>query len=230
MTPIVRALPLALLLVTGVASVASAGIADWISWLEELSGPGPFHGYTVSFDRLACWSEAVGGGSLEARSTFGADRLDPCRGGRDTDRGRVRAYLSVELGRYESSRNVLAPQPEADAFHVGLTRSSVLVFGRLANGLEAGAGVGFNRFSGEGLRGDEYSFTRVSLPLRVRVLPGMWVNPQARFARAIHLNAGFDRLPSTFEAADFNQVGAFREEGESLASVYVAVDVLSLIR
>jgi hypothetical protein len=229
MTRRLRLSLLTLALSLSAAAPAAAGIADWISWIEELSGPGPFHGYTASVDRLVCWSEPLGGGPLERSSTIGAGRTDPCRAGRDAGERRVRAYLSVELGRYKSSRNVLAPQPESDEFQVGLTRTSVMVFGRLAPGLEAGAGLGFNRFSGDGLR-ESYSFTRVSVPLRVRVLPGMWVDPGSRFARAIHLNAGFDRLPSSFDAADFGQVGPFREEGESLASVYVGVDVLSLIR
>src|SRR5688500_4173701 len=107
MTPPLRIVLLTLTVTLAAASPAAAGIADWLAWIEELSGPGPFHGYTASVDRLACWSEPIGGGPLQRSSTIGAGRLDPCRAGRDAGERRVRAYLSVELGRYKSSRNVL---------------------------------------------------------------------------------------------------------------------------
>jgi hypothetical protein len=181
-------------------------------------------------DRVVCWAErADGGGPLRRGSAF--DRRGPqsCLAGNDTREDRLRAYLAVELGWYRSSRNVLAPQPELDDAQVGLRRTNVLFFGRLANGVEAGAGIGLNRFSGEGLRGEEFGFTRVSLPLRVRLVPGMWIERTAPLARVVQLNLGFDRLPSTFEASDFNQAGPFREEGESLASVYVGVDALAIV-
>ena len=98
----IRRLRIALLALTvtlAAAAPAAAGIADWISWIEELSGPGPFHGYTVSVDRIVCWAErADGGGPLRRGSAF--DRRGPasCLAGNDTREDRLRAYLAVELG------------------------------------------------------------------------------------------------------------------------------------
>jgi hypothetical protein len=209
------------------ARPASAGLGDWLSWLEELSGPGPFHGPTVTFDRLACWSEPVGGGRVE-RVAF-ADHADPCRNGADRERRRVRAYLSLELARYHSSENALAADPRADEAQVALTRLNAIVFARVAQGVEVGGGLGVNRFSGQGSEGD-YAFTRIALPLRVRVRPGMWVAPESRWSRFVHVNVGFDRFPSTFDAADFKERGTFHQEGESLATVYLGFDVLSVLK
>jgi hypothetical protein len=210
------------------ARPASAGLGDWLGWLEEMSGPGPFHGPTVSFDRLACWSEPASGGRVE-RVAF-ADHADPCRNGADRERRHVRVYLSVELAHFTSSRNVLAREPEADDSQVGLTRLNALVFARVAQGVEVGGGLGINRFSGQGASGQDFGFTRLTLPLRVRVRPGMWVAPESRWSRLVHLSVGFDRLPSTFDAADFGQQGTFHEEGESLATAYIGFDVLSVLK
>jgi hypothetical protein len=215
-------------LVAVTARPASASLGDWLGWLEELSGPGPFHGPTVTFDRLACWSESVGGGPVE-RVAF-ADRADPCRNGADRERRHVRAYLSIELAHFRSSRNVLAENPESDDAQVGLTRVNALVFARVVQGVEVGGGLGFNHFGGKGAAGDDFGFTRVTLPLRVRVRPGMWVAPESRWSRLVHFSVGFDRLPSAFDAADFGQQGSFRESGESLATAYVGFDVLSVLK
>jgi hypothetical protein len=223
-----RPVTFGVLLLALTARPASAGLGDWLGWLEGMSGPGPFHGPTVSIDRLACWSEPAGGGRIE-RVGF-VDRSDPCRNGADRQRRRVRAYLSVELARFRSSRNVLARDPEADEAQVDLTRLNALVFARVAQGLEVGGGLGINRFSGEGATGEDFGFTRLTLPLRVRVRPGMWVAPESRWSRLVHFNVGFDRLPSTFTAADFGQQGPFREEGESLATAYIGFDVLSVLK
>jgi len=225
---VLRSLVLGIVLVVLTARPASAGLGDWLGWLEGMSGPGPFHGPTVSFDRLACWSEPAGGGRVE-RVAFG-DHADPCRNGADRERRRVRAYVSVELAHFRSSRNVLARDPEADAAQVGVTRLNALVFARVAQGLEVGGGLGLNRFSGDGANGESFGFTRLTLPLRVRVRPGMWVAPESRWSRLVHFSVGFDRLPSTFEAADFGQQGPFREEGESLATAYIGFDVLSVLK
>lgn len=210
------------------ARPASAGLGDWLSWLEELSGPGPFHGPTVTFDRLACWSEPAGGGKVERVGLAG--RPDPCRNGADREGRRVKAYLSIELARFSSSRNALAPDPRADDAQVGLTRLNALVFARVVQGVEVGGGLGINHFDGTGAQGQEFGFTRVTLPLRVRVRPGMWMAPESRWSRVVHFSVGFDRLPSTFDAADFKQDGPFRVEGESLATVYIGFDVLSLLK
>ena len=228
MRAVIRPILFCAVLLALTARPASAGLGDWLGWLEELSGPGPFHGPTVSIDRLACWSSPAEGGPVE-RVPFG-DRTDPCRNGSDRDRRQVRAYLSVELARFRSARNVLAPEPEADDAQVGLTRINALVFARVVQGVEVGGGLGINRFSGEGAAGQDFGFTRLTLPLRVRVRPGMWVAPESRWSRLVHFSVGFDHLPSTFDAADFGQQGSFREEGESLATAYIGFDVLSVLK
>jgi hypothetical protein len=201
------------LVVLLVAGVPRDALAFW-GIFERLSGPGPFWGYQFSFDRLFCVMKSgpdgqAGWTHIEGR---GAD-ADAIACMSDTDR--VRAFVSVEFTDVKSG--------ETDQFPHAVAWRGLrpIIFYRLHESLDAGVGVGLNRFSGTG-----FGFSRFSVPIRLRVYaPGL--KSGSRW-RAINLAVQADFLPQKFTTTDFLAPPGPDMGNEVVPSLFLNVDVLRL--
>src|SRR5436190_2677914 len=108
--------------------------AGWWAWLEELSGPGPFHGWGLSTPVL-CTSD---GDIVSCRS-----RSESRRPKRLVVLGIARLGSGDNL-RFKDERN------PGDRREVHLTQVSGSYLFRLHPAVDVGAGAGMMRFSGEG--------------------------------------------------------------------------------
>ena len=195
-----------------VACVPRDALAFW-GWIEDLSGPGPFWGYQFSFDRLFCVMKAGDTGQAGWTRISSGDDANAVACMSDSDR--VRAFLSVE---YTDAKSGETDQfPHAVAWR-GLRP---MLFYRLHESIDAGVGLGLNRFSGTG-----FGFWRFSLPMRARVYaPGL--KSGSRW-RAINLAVQADFLPQKITTADFLAPAGPDMGNEVVPSVFVNVDVLRL--
>jgi hypothetical protein len=214
---------LVVLLVASVPATASAGI------IERLSGPGPFVGFQLPFDRLVC-AVRTAGGELTTGDVRGGpeDANLACATDGAGDPMRVRAYVSAEFTWAHSG-----PFTESGDDFPDVTFTSVkpILFLRLHENFDAGIGVSANRFSGTGFTGGDFGFWRFSVPMRGRIT-WPWLSPGSRW-RAVHVAVQADYFPGRFTGADFGARpgtagAAFEEENEVVKSWFVSVDVLRL--
>ncbi len=195
----------------------------WLTWIDELSGPGPFDGYVLT-------------GEVLCVGTLTDDDVQRLRSGGDgtlthirwcePDRQNTAMALVVEFGRW-SDKNRPGGRYE------GLTQLTVgeviayfplhRVFGKAvrpnpwSRSVELGAGLGFFAFSGSTVQENEW--WRAAIPLRVRFMPSELFFSQSdsrsraerlrrRLLQALQIRAGFDFIPGRMEFA-----GAFKGGG-----------------
>jgi len=195
-----------------VACVPRDALAFW-GWIEDLSGPGPFWGYQFSFDRLFCVMKSGDGGEAGWTHISGGDGANAVACMSDTDR--VRAFMSVEYTDVKSG--------ETDQFPHAVAWRGLrpIVFYRLHESIDAGVGLGLNRFSGTG-----FGFWRFSVPIRARFYaPGL--KSGSRW-RAINLAVQADFLPQKITTTDFLAPAGPDMGNEVVPSVFLNVDVLRL--
>lgn len=200
------------LVVLLVAGAPRDALAFW-GIFERLSGPGPFWGYQFSFDRLFCFMKA--GDTHQAGWTHitGGDDSKAVACMADTDD--VRAFLSVEYTDVKSGENDKFPHA------VAWRGLRPIVFYRLHESIDAGVGLGLNRFSGAG-----FGFSRFSVPIRARFYaPGLKSGSKWR---AINLAVQADFLPQKFTTTDFLAPPGPDMGNEVVPSVFLNVDVLRL--
>jgi hypothetical protein len=177
-----------ILFVAILATWPSTAHASFWSWLEELSGPGPFGGYMFSFT-VACVRD---------------DTLKACPVGNED----TRQTIVVRLGRFTSKadRPRFKDLPASDADNQGdvhvMPVSGLWLF-RLHRSLEAGPGIGFMRVSGNGFD----AFSKVSLtPLSATFTPFALNKDLAksRWAYVVRLELDTSYFPQGFNGTDFN--------------------------
>jgi len=161
--------------------------AGWggLEWLDKMSGPGPFTGPSVHA-RIVCFVKADGG-RPEVVPLFGTVRrsqdgreieMRPCLAlTRHEDT--VRAYVDATASVLWSARNDLFGERRAEkAAQVRVVTFRPGVMLRAYSWLEAGAGIGWYRFSGDLFD----SFALFTLhPVRLRVAPFKGVASGLRF-------------------------------------------------
>lgn len=210
-----------LLLLVGLTTCwPSTAHADWLSWLEELSGPGPFRGDMISFT-VRC----------KDNGKWGWCGVPEDRQGRKTSQS-----LVVRLGRYSSGDHPrfkdLEGTPDDDHREVHAIPVSALWMFHIHRSLHVGAGVGFMRVSGAGFSG----FSKTSLtPVSAAFTP-LSLLPENRGRN--HSMASFVRLEldsslflDGFDAADFqNTRTKFDSGAEFLMRGGVVLDALALIK
>lgn len=189
-----------LLLLLGVfamwPSTASAQRGFW-DWIEGLSGPGPFHGYSFGY-RLFCTKEFDG----RDQRLYNVDPR--CFNDGDPN---IRQMIDIRFGRFSSNDNPrfasTPSDPQPDRREVELFKLEPSAAVRLNPMLDVGIGLGFVRFSGEGFE----SFWRTTLtPLKVSIAPlALRVPPNVRgkWSRLIKLHYDVTYFPEGFTGADF---------------------------
>jgi hypothetical protein len=190
-----------------VACVPRDGLA-LIGLIEKLSGPGPFKGFQVPLDRIVCVV------TPNRPQMTDSEREVLCATDGADEPTQIDAYLTFETTLAWSDTSTTFPA-------VTFTGLKPLVFFRLHRALDAGIGVGLNRFSGT-----NFGFTRFSLPVRVRLIP--WWEAGSRW-RAVYVSLQADYFPEEFTSADFpGSAPGFREEGEIVTAAFLGVDVVRL--
>lgn len=191
--------------------VAYAGDWDFWAWLEQLSGPGPFHGWVVSAPLFCVNDQAV----------------VPCSGLRSA--GHQRVVLTI--GRFSSGDHLrfkdLPDTPEnRESVHV-LVIGGTYMF-RVHPAVEVGPGVGLMHFSGNGFDG----FNRLTLtPVKVSVMPLRFVPAWKgrRWSEVLRLEVEDMLVTKGFKGADFgNTSTGFSAGREFLTRAGLVVDVGAL--
>lgn len=200
--------------VVAVALWPATAHASFWSWLEELSGPGPFRGYMFSFT-VACVQD---------------DRLKACPAG-DAD---TRQTIVVRFGRFHSKedRPRFRDLPASDGDNQGevhvMPVSGLWLF-RLHRSLEAGPGIGFMRVSGDGFD----AFSKVSLtPLSATFTPFALSEELAksRWAYVVRVELDTSYFPQGFKGLDFNNNRTTFDSGpEFLTRAGFVLDVGALV-
>ena len=192
---------------------AQAARGFW-AWLEELSGPGPFHGKPIVSLTVAC---------------FDADySLESC----SRDFKRERPTLVVRFGSLhteDSPRFVDLPPNDPD--NRGEVRVIPVSFGVMYHphpALALGPSVGFMRFSGEGFS----PFYKVALtPMSMAVTPlafGGWKDE--RLARILRFELETSFVPQGFKGSDFDNLRTRFDSGpEFLTRFATVIDLGELV-
>lgn len=190
--------------------------AAFIGFFERLSGPGPyFPSFQFPFDRLVCLVKP-GTAALTSVNLFSTGD-DAARLACITNGPGIRAYLALEISHGASEANDQFP---ATSF-TGIRPIGFYRVPHLADSLDVGAGVGFNRFSGE-----EFGFWRTSVPVRARVfIPGL---DRASPYRAIHLALQGDYFPMEFVSDDFKIPPGYESHHKFVKSIFLNVDLVKL--
>jgi hypothetical protein len=182
------------------------------SWLEELSGPGPFGGYMFSFTVPCRERDGVRWGDCN----LGTDKLP------QTIVVRVGGYTSNGRPRFKD----LVGTPSDDRRDVHAVPVSVLWMFHPHRSFGAGGGAGFMRVSGDGFD----AFSKVSLtPLSVTFTPlaVVWDN---RLAYILRLEFDKSLFPQGFKGADFNNaVTTFDSGPELLTRTGIVIDLGALV-
>jgi hypothetical protein len=213
----------------------------WI-WelLEELSGPGPFHGPAFEW-RLVCFSEpdparkdleeTTDEGKLAAARVlqiFGPG----CFFKQVPIQNQRRASINLKLGLLKAKKNDLQYTRDRDK-DVKLTTLLPNIAWRPTRFFETSMGVGVFWFSGPSFE----SFHRIFIqPVQADLKPLAAIN-SARGADAVwwdellSLRAGLVIVPRGFDATDFGAIpGTFRTSRETLKSAAVFIDLDSVVR
>jgi hypothetical protein len=191
-------------------ATAHADWAGWMSWLEELSGPGPFLGPTVSFP-VPCRHEITG---------WGACRLGP--GGTQTITIRFSRLSSGNRPRFKD----LEGTPLDDRRPVHVWPVSVLWMFHPHRSIEIGPGAGFMPVSGDGFD----TFTKLSItPVSASFAP-FALHSKSPWASVLRIDLDSSFFPQGFKASDFdNQDTTFRSGPEFLTRFAVGLDFGRLI-
>jgi hypothetical protein len=202
-----------IIFVVAVALWPAPAHASFWSWLEELSGPGPFRGYMFSFT-VAC----VRDGTPKACPVNHED---------------TRQTIVVRFGRFHSKedRPRFKDLPASDADNQGevhvMPVSGLWMF-RLHRSLEAGPGIGFMRVSGDGFD----AFSKVSLtPLSATFTPFALSEDLAksRWAYVLRVELDTSYFPQGFNGTDFNNRRTTFDSGpEFLTRAGLVLDVGAL--
>ena len=202
------------MLVTLWPSAAHAA-QGWWAWLEELSGPGPFHGYVLAAPVL-CTRDGVVVPCWMKQSADGPERL-----------------LVLSVGRLGSGDNVRfkdLPDTPDNRREVNVLQISGSYMFRLHPAIDVGFGAGTMRLSGEGFK-PLWRFTLIPGTMSVRPLAliKQWQDNH-RWAYIVRGEIETSFVTGGFNAADFgSSTSTFRSGPEFLTRAAVVVDFGSLI-
>ncbi len=198
----------------------AAASASFLSWLEELSGPGPFTGPVFSAV-LACVRD-------------GGEQVLRC----DPDGRPGSSTIGVRFGHfYSDARDRRFKDLDDDLpDNHGVVRVqplSVVYLTRLGPGVEVGAGAGFMRVSGERFEPfTRFLLTPFTASLTPFTLKRNW--PRGRWrdvARVLRVDVDAMLVPAGFRGTDFqNARTRFQSGPDILFHAGVVVDLTALVR
>jgi hypothetical protein len=145
-------------------SAPSTASAGWLGWLEQMSGPGPFKSKLALFGTVYCHQPK----QSELHTLFGI-------GGSicDSSKRSVDFYVDLEYEQWDAGvRKEWTNRVELRSYHAVIYKPLRSVFcakcgTSIVNGLDAGIGVGWYRFTGA----QPFIKKTASVPLRLRVTP-----------------------------------------------------------
>ena len=220
-------------LVSARSAEAQGGLMEW---LERLSGPGIFKGYTTPV-KLFCYGVHKPGSGEPDPAIASPDtqeqalRFQPGCG--RTARNRVRLDIGVEVGYYRANNTLQydasVPSDETDTvtawsyagtFDVGVHR-----------GVDVGFGVGVTRYGGLPVESFNRMFIQVG---RVTWKPLVMfrADPDERYQQEFLQVRFVGRwMPDGFKAEEFGAIpGTFESGAEIQAGVSVGVDLFALFK
>lgn len=183
-----------------IISPRAAGAQDdgWWSWLERLSGPGPFQGPTTEL-RLFC--------------VDGAGNIYPCAGDASSAKspGSPIVHLfTVSIGVLTSGDHPRFADTPADTRSVHIVRVDPTYYFRRNKWLNVGGSIGVMAFSGTGFD----TFYRATLTPIVQLTP--FAGFKDRWGRVIRLRVAPTYLTKGWNGGDFNSPTAYSSCGEWL--------------
>jgi hypothetical protein len=198
-------------------STAHAGLG-WLSWLEELSGPGPFHGIMFT-SAIAC---APAQGPLDFCSVASEQMVHT---------------IAIRVGRLTSGKDALRFRdlPASDPGNtdpVNVVPITVLYLHRVHRAVEIGAGAGVMRTSGTGFDAFwKFSLTPTAVAFTPGALKKTWTREWARrVAHAARLEFDTSYFPQGFDGSDFNNPRTtFKSKPEILTRAGLVIDVGELL-
>ena len=224
-----------LLLLAGLlAAWPSTAHADFLSWLEELSGPGPFRG-DVLWVPVMCRDRAPA-----LVETAEPGRWHPClvrvttlKEQEATRKQPVPVLVAVKFGWFRSNngprfKDLPATDPDNQGRVSALPVSGLFLF-RVHRAVDVGAGAGFLRVSGKGFDPlYRLSLTPFSASVTPLALNCAWQDhPWAYILRA-EFETSYIR--GGFKGSDFNNTRtAFKSGPEVLTRLGFAIDAGALI-
>jgi hypothetical protein len=201
---------------------AAFAAKGWWGWLEELSGPGPFRGYVVSFpvlcvrdgELIPCYKELPPNSTAEDAAKFRPKRM---------------IYVSVgSLGSDNHLRFKDLPDTPENRREVNVLQVSGLYMFRLHPAVDVGAGAGTMRLSG--MSHDDFDpiwrFTLV--PATVAVRPFALVNQwkDNRWAGLVRGELETSFVTQGFTAEEFGApASTFKTGPEFLTRAAVVIDL-----
>ena len=201
--------------------------------MEKLGDAGPFLAFQVPFDRLVCLVkegppvEQMTTGTIWGGQSEIADLACATDGAGEPIR--IRAHLSAEFAMAFSSP---LAEGDKDLPDTRIMSFKPILFFRLHENVDAGIGLGPNRFSGTDVSGNDFQFWRWSVPMRARIT-WPWMGTNSRW-RALYLSIQTDYFPGEFTRADFRpkpgrRRAGFREADHMVRSVSLGVDVIKVL-
>jgi len=187
--------------------------ASIFSWLEELSGPGPFHG-----DILSATVLCNEGGIWKLCAV--------------PNRDAVRQTIAFKIGRYESKEGPrfkdLPLSATDNAAQVIAVPLSVFWQFRLHRSLDVGPGVGFLRLAGRGFDAVyKLSLTPVSASFTPFALNPEWA--KSEWAHIVRVELDTSYFPQGFKGTDFNNSQTTFDSGpEFLTRTGIVFDVTAI--
>ena len=211
------------------ARPASAGEWDFLWWLEQLSGPGPFKaiaGLNIT-QPVACYGVPVNFDQIFTESAGEHTFLFPdfrCGG---VSRQRFWIKFALRVSRAKGDNNLQYAVPLNDDERkvtmwgfMGVMDAAVLRY------LDIGAAAGVYRYSGEPFD----SFSKLAFePLRVTFKP-MAVNPHSRsiWREFLELRYTVSSVPGGFDDRDFGAIANTFETNKEFQSTFAVVFNFSL--
>ena len=213
--------------------VASAGEWDFLWWLEQLSGPGPFLGWRVT-EPVLCYGVKADAQQDPFTLDTGTPTLYPAKltCGR-VARRLVWAKVGVRVGRATGDNNLQYGQfLSDDQKKVTVWDFGAVVDVSLRPYIDVGSGIGILRFSGKPIPGSDFGFSKIALePIRVTVRPlaiGDRVSNDWR--EILELRYTSMLVPDGFDDDDFEALpDTFRPNTEFQSSVSLVFNFAPLI-
>jgi hypothetical protein len=224
-------------------STAHADLAGWIAWLEELSGPGPFHGAMFSVS-VRCWHKGSNKpqgcgifekGSLARRGIFDKpeDAKKPENAKKIIDRTLEVSFGFLTSGDNPRFNDLVVSNKDTSANHEPVHAypvNTTFLF-RPHQSIDIGPGMGIVAFSGK----DVHAGTRfVLIPVAARWRPGLAFERSAHstLARIICLEFHTYYFTQGFNASDFGTStgSTFTARRELRGNVGISIDFGDLQR
>jgi len=212
---------LALLMVCALLRPASAfASVDFIDWLEQFSGPGPFYGHIL---------QSAGARILCVYDEDGHRRLGTCLS--DTS-NKIKFIVSGQFSwtsSHDNPRFFDAPATDTrnrDAVHAS---TALVDFSfRVHPMLDIGVGVGTLTFTGDGFDNQTHA---ILTPLQVTLVPfGMLRGKNSlKWGRVLRISFAERYVMGDISAADFNSLASYFKNGELNRSISVGVDIFPLL-